>query len=60
MNIKIKEAKKKDFDILILFRLKLSQHDSQLDSDMPYTIDKIQKSSKYMKEYLQKKIINIF
>ncbi len=54
MVIKIKEATKEDFDILILFRLKLLQHDSQLDPDRPYTIDKIQKSSKYMKNYLKK------
>jgi|ETN02SMinimDraft_4_1059925.scaffolds.fasta_scaffold202378_1 GNAT superfamily N-acetyltransferase len=54
MNIKIKEAIKEDFSILILFRLKLLQHDSQLDPDNTYTIDKIQKSSKYMQDYLKK------
>jgi GNAT superfamily N-acetyltransferase len=54
MNIKIKEATKKDFDILILFRLLLIKHDSEVDSNEPYTSDKVQKSSKYMKDYLKK------
>jgi ribosomal protein S18 acetylase RimI-like enzyme len=55
MDIKIKEATTNDFEILILFRLKLLKHDNQIDSKTPYTMGKIQKSISYMKDYLKKK-----
>jgi ribosomal protein S18 acetylase RimI-like enzyme len=54
MIIKIKTAKKEDFEILLLFRLKLLEHDNKIDDRIEYTLDKIQKSSKYMKNYLKK------
>lgn len=54
MLIKIKTAKKEDFKTLILFRERLLEHDNNIDKRIEHTIDKIQKSSKYMNEYLKK------
>jgi len=54
MNIKIKEASLNDFRVLILFRLLLLKHDFELDETMPYNIEKIQKSVRYMNNYLKK------
>ena len=55
MKIRIKEANKDNFEALILFRILLIKHDSEVDSNEEYTIDKIQKSIRYMKSYLRKK-----
>ena len=54
MNIKIREANQRDFETLILFRLILLEHDFALDRTISYNIEKIQKSIRYMKDYLKK------
>lgn len=54
MNIKIQKATQSDFEKLILFRLMLLDHESQIDSTTIYSIQKIQESVKYMKNYLNK------
>ncbi|MBT6505373.1 hypothetical protein HOK68_01175, partial [Candidatus Woesearchaeota archaeon] len=54
MKITIKEASKDNFEELMFFRLLLLKHDSHLDSGVHYTIENIQNSVKFMKEYLKK------
>ena len=54
MKITIKEASKDNFEELMFFRILLLKHDSHLDSGVHYTIENIQNSVKFMKEYLKK------
>ena len=54
MKIKIKEANKDNFEELILLRLLLLKNSSKLNPSSSYSIEKIQKSTNYMKNYLKK------